>query len=84
MRTSAYFEEGGRQDTPVWTLDQLAPGHRVRGPALLIDDISTIVVEPSCEAEVWVGHQHCWGFAFADRCRTLEDLYCRTNAPHIA
>jgi len=52
VRTSAYFEEGGRQETPVWTLDQLAPGHRVAGPALLIDDISTIVVEPSCEAEV--------------------------------
>ena len=52
MQTSAYFEEAGRHDTPVWTLDQLSPGHRVRGPALLIDDISTIVVEPSCEAEV--------------------------------
>ncbi len=52
VQTSAYFEEGGRQNTPVWTLDQLKPGHRVRGPALLIDDISTIVVEPSCEAEV--------------------------------
>ena len=55
MRTLAYFEEGGRQETPVWTLDQLAPGHRVAGPALLIDDISTIVVEPSCEAEVRLG-----------------------------
>lgn len=52
MTTSAYFEEGGRQSTPVYTLDQLSPGHRVQGPALLIDNISTVVIEPSCTAEV--------------------------------
>ena len=52
VTTSAYFEEGGRQGTPVYTLDQLLPGHRVQGPALLIDDISTIVVEPACVAEI--------------------------------
>lgn len=52
VTTSAYFEEGGRQSTPVYTLDQLLPGHRVQGPALLIDDISTVVVEPACMAEI--------------------------------
>lgn len=52
VTTSAYFEVGGRQTTPVYTLDQLQPGHRVQGPALLIDDISTIVVEPACSAVI--------------------------------
>ena len=36
----------------MYTLDQLQPGHRVQGPALLIDNISTIVVEPQCTAEI--------------------------------
>lgn len=47
---SAYFEIGGRQDTPAFLLGRLAPGQRVPGPAILIDDISTIVVEPGCAA----------------------------------
>ncbi|KAL6786052.1 hypothetical protein ACKKBG_A01200 [Auxenochlorella protothecoides x Auxenochlorella symbiontica] len=47
---SAYFEIGGRQDTPAFLLGRLAPGQRVPGPAILLDDISTIVVEPGCAA----------------------------------
>jgi 5-oxoprolinase (ATP-hydrolysing) len=50
--TSAYFEVGGRQDTPAWLLSSLCPGHQIAGPALLIDTISTIVVEPGCTAEI--------------------------------
>lgn len=41
---------GGRQDTPAYLLKNLKPGHQVPGPAILIDDISTIVVEPKCTA----------------------------------
>jgi 5-oxoprolinase (ATP-hydrolysing) len=50
--TPAYFEVGGRQDTPAWLLSSLRPGHGVLGPALLIDTISTIVVEPGCTADI--------------------------------
>eukprot|EP00884_Botryococcus_braunii_P001197 jgi/Botrbrau1/11078/Bobra.0302s0020.1 len=49
---SAYFEVGGRQDTPAWRLSDLMAGHKVEGPALLIDAISTVVVEPGCTAHV--------------------------------
>jgi 5-oxoprolinase (ATP-hydrolysing) len=49
--TSAYFEAGGRQDTPVYLLSDLAAGHAVVGPVILIDQISTVVVEPG-----WVAH----------------------------
>ncbi|KAG2488023.1 hypothetical protein HYH03_013330 [Edaphochlamys debaryana] len=54
--TSAYFEPRGRQPTPAYALDALAPGHALEGPALLIDAISTIVVEPGWRATVTGGH----------------------------
>lgn len=57
MTQSAYFElPVGRTATPVYRLGDLAVGHRVAGPAILIDAISTIVVEPGCTAVVTVGH----------------------------
>jgi 5-oxoprolinase (ATP-hydrolysing) len=52
----AYFEEGGRQATPAYLLPALAGGHAVRGPALLIDAISTVVVEPGATAHVTPDH----------------------------
>jgi 5-oxoprolinase (ATP-hydrolysing) len=52
MTVSIYFEIGGRQPTPVYQLDRLSPGHELPGPALLIDSISTIVVEPACTAHI--------------------------------
>ncbi|GIL76007.1 hypothetical protein Vretifemale_5749 [Volvox reticuliferus] len=54
--TSAYFEPGGRQPTPAYQLELLRPGHAVLGPALLIDAISTIVVEPGWRAIITGGH----------------------------
>lgn len=48
----ACFEVGGRQPTPAYALRELAPGAKVMGPAILLDAISTIVVEPRCEARL--------------------------------
>lgn len=52
MMVSAYFEEGGRQQIPVYRIERLQPGHLVAGAAILVDKISTIVVEPSCTAHI--------------------------------
>lgn len=49
---SVFFREGGRQPTAVHLLSSLSPGHAVPGPALLVDSISTVVVEPGCLAHV--------------------------------
>lgn len=46
------FHAGGEQDTAVYSLDDLQPGHKVPGPAILINSISTVVVEPHCTAFV--------------------------------
>lgn len=46
---------GGRQETPAYLLNTLKPGHVIEGPAILIDDISTVVVEPKCTAHITAG-----------------------------
>ncbi|MEW5314666.1 MAG: hypothetical protein WDW38_006142 [Sanguina aurantia] len=48
----AYFEPHGRCPTPAYSLAALQPGHCVPGPAVLIDQISTLVVEPGCTAHI--------------------------------
>ena len=57
--TSAYFEIGGRQPTPAYVLSTLSAGHKVPGPAILIDQISTVVVEPGWAAVVTPGGDLC-------------------------
>ncbi|CAH3139957.1 unnamed protein product [Porites lobata] len=46
------FFEGGYRDTNVYFLDNLAAGHVLEGPAIIIDQHSTIVVEPQCSASI--------------------------------
>jgi 5-oxoprolinase (ATP-hydrolysing) len=45
-----YFE-GGWQDTAIFRTDDLGAGHVIEGPAILMQDTSTILVEPGCRAE---------------------------------
>ncbi|KYR00331.1 hypothetical protein DLAC_03073 [Tieghemostelium lacteum] len=47
-----YFSQGGRQDTSVYLLSDCLGGDVIKGPAIIIDQITTIVVEPQCSAEV--------------------------------
>ncbi|KAJ9523185.1 hypothetical protein QJQ45_024077, partial [Haematococcus lacustris] len=47
---SCYWEQCGRTPTPCYLLGDLDPGHKVAGPALLLDAISTLVVEPGWTA----------------------------------
>ncbi|KAB8346350.1 hypothetical protein FH972_023394 [Carpinus fangiana] len=44
-----YFE-GGRQDTPIYKLEDLEIGERIKGPAILADGTQTIVVPPVASA----------------------------------
>ena len=51
--SKAYFsKETGRVDTPVYRLKELASGEKIEGPAMIVDDTNTILVEPFCEALV--------------------------------
>ncbi|KAF1983548.1 hypothetical protein K402DRAFT_465916 [Aulographum hederae CBS 113979] len=50
-KRQVYFE-GGRQETPVYKLEDLAVGDRIKGPAILADGTQTIVVTPGSSALV--------------------------------
>lgn len=47
----AYFENGW-QEVPVYKIGDLKPGHRVPGPAIIVQPISTVVLEIACTALV--------------------------------
>ncbi|XP_058825820.1 5-oxoprolinase [Topomyia yanbarensis] len=49
--TTTFFEEGSLV-TPVYDCSKLRNGHTIQGPAILIDKLSTIVIEPDCQAVV--------------------------------
>ena len=50
--TAAMFSGGRWRDTGVYTRRSLAPGHTVRGPAIIAEDNATTIVEPGWEARV--------------------------------
>lgn len=54
-RAKVYFE-GGRQDTPIYRLENLDVGDRIKGPAVLADGTQTIVVTPSASALIIETH----------------------------
>lgn len=54
-RSQVYFD-GGRQDTPIYKLEDLAVGDRLRGPAMLADGTQTIVVTPEATALIIETH----------------------------
>ncbi|KAF9641589.1 putative 5-oxoprolinase protein [Lasiodiplodia theobromae] len=48
--TSSVYFEGGRQETPIYKLEDLATGDRIPGPAIIADGTQTIVVTPDASA----------------------------------
>lgn len=46
---NVYFGNGWH-DTPVFKLEDLAYGHVISGPAIIMNGNSTVIVEPSCKA----------------------------------
>jgi 5-oxoprolinase (ATP-hydrolysing) len=51
-RRTRFYSNGAWHDAAVFTRDQLAPGHTVAGPAILIEPHQTIVVEDGWRAAV--------------------------------
>ncbi len=50
--TSINSEQGGRKDTPLYLLSELGAGDVIDGPAIILDNTTSTVVEPDCRAEV--------------------------------
>lgn len=51
QRQSVCFD-GRRIDTPIWDRTQLAPGHRIQGPAIFVEYSATTVIPPDASVEV--------------------------------
>ena len=49
--TRTYFD-GDHQSCPVYLLQNLQSGHQINGPAVIIEQLSTHVIEPDCTAEI--------------------------------
>lgn len=54
-RSQVYFD-GGRRDTPIYKLVDLAVGDEIQGPAMLADGTQTIVVTPESKALILDTH----------------------------
>ncbi|KAH8685925.1 Hydantoinase B/oxoprolinase-domain-containing protein [Tricladium varicosporioides] len=54
-RSKVYFD-GGRQDTPIYKLEDLEVGDKIRGPAIFADGTQTIVVTPGASALILNTH----------------------------
>jgi len=50
-RVRCYFT-GGWRDTPLYLLEKLGSGDEISGPAIIIQQTATIVVEPGCLARI--------------------------------
>lgn len=48
---SVYFDSG-RLPTPVYILTELKPRQHIHGPAIIVQDVATVVVEPGCSANI--------------------------------
>lgn len=54
-KSQVYFE-GGRRETPIYKLEDLAVGDEINGPAVLADGTQTIVVTPHATALILQTH----------------------------
>ena len=54
--TSQVYFKGGRQETPIYKLEDLDIGDRIKGPAILADGTQTIVITPGATALVIETH----------------------------
>ncbi|HKA80750.1 MAG TPA: hydantoinase B/oxoprolinase family protein [Xanthobacteraceae bacterium] len=51
-RATRFYSGGAWRDAAVYTRDQLAPGQKVHGPAIIIEPHQTVVVEDGWRAEI--------------------------------
>jgi 5-oxoprolinase (ATP-hydrolysing) len=51
-RRTKFFSDGRWHDATVYTRDQLSAGHKVKGPAIVIEPHQTVIVEPGWQAAI--------------------------------
>lgn len=46
LQTVKVYFEGGYQDTEIHLLEKLLPEQIIKGPAIIMDNLSTVLIEP--------------------------------------
>jgi 5-oxoprolinase (ATP-hydrolysing) len=54
QQTQVYFEDA-YYTTDVYNLNSLSPGQIIDGPAIIMNSLSTILIEPGCTATITLG-----------------------------
>lgn len=70
VETVAMWQGGGWADTPLYLRDELLPGQRLRGPAIIAETTGTILVEEGWLAEV-NGYRHLILKRYRERGRAM-------------
>jgi N-methylhydantoinase A len=52
VETDEVYFDGSYHDTPIYDRTELRPGNEIAGPAIVIDDDSTVVVQPDHTASI--------------------------------
>lgn len=52
IKTSKVYFDGKWHETKLYLRENLLAGHKINGPSVIIDRLSTIVIEPNCKAEI--------------------------------
>jgi 5-oxoprolinase (ATP-hydrolysing) len=52
IEQTKFYSNGQWQNAHVYRRDTLKPGHKIQGPAIIVEDIGTIVVEPNWDVTV--------------------------------
>lgn len=52
LRLSKFFSNGSWQEANIYRRSELKPGHKIIAPAIIVEDIGTIIVEPGWQALV--------------------------------
>lgn len=55
-QTKVYFQGSGFQQTSVFRLQNLSSSLKIQGPAIIIDNTQTLVVNPGAEARILPSH----------------------------
>ncbi|CAK9794957.1 OPLAH [Anthophora quadrimaculata] len=51
-KTTMVYFESGYQETKVYQMHSLSRGHVIHGPAIIMDSLSTLLIEPDCTASI--------------------------------
>lgn len=55
-KSQVYFSQAGWVETPIYRLETLRSGCQIQGPAIIIDNTQTIIVEPSVQTTILSRH----------------------------